>query len=386
MKFIHTSDWHIGSQLYGFDRLEEQGIVLDNIINLAKENEVDALLVCGDVFDTTQPSTAAQHLLASKLIRLRDLMPEIEIIVTSGNHDSATRHEALAPVWLEAGVKMIGTFRSADSFSHNIIEIPGKAFVATVPYVNDRFMPDGAWQGILDAVRERNREGLPVILMAHLTVAGADWGSHDRYDNYVGGIEIRALDALGHGYDYLALGHIHTPQAIGRNARYSGSPVALGFSEMYPHSVCLVEIANHGVDPEVTLLDLPEIVPLVDIPAKGSARWKDVMKQLAELPADRRCYLRLKVDEGTAPTDWRSRVTDATKNKAALFCTMATVRHNDSSAKKEDEPMSFERMRRMRPEEIAGKYLSSKGVEMDEELTRLFAQVMADVEQKNREE
>lgn len=224
MKFIHTSDWHIGSQLYGFDRLEEQGIVLDNIINLAKENEVDALLVCGDVFDTTQPSTAAQHLLASKLIRLRDLMPEIEIIATSGNHDSATRHEALAPVWLEAGVKMIGTFRSADNFSHNIIEIPGKAFVAAVPYVNDRFMPDGAWQGILDAVRERNREGLPVILMAHLTVAGADWGSHDRYDNYVGGIEIRTLDALGHGYDYLALGHIHTPQAIGRNARYSGSP------------------------------------------------------------------------------------------------------------------------------------------------------------------
>ena len=65
MKFIHTSDLHIGAQLYGYDRLDEQGLMLDRIIDLAEENGAEALIVSGDVFDTTQPSTAAQHLLPS---------------------------------------------------------------------------------------------------------------------------------------------------------------------------------------------------------------------------------------------------------------------------------------------------------------------------------
>ena len=386
MKFIHTSDLHIGAQLYGYDRLDEQGLMLDRIIDLAEENGAEALIVSGDVFDTTQPSTAAQHLLASKLIRLRTLMPGIEIIITSGNHDSATRHEALAPVWLEAGVKMIGTFRNVDDYCHNIIEIPGKAFVAAVPYVNDRFMAGDAWQGILDAVRARNSAGLPVILMAHLTVSGADWGSHDRYDNYVGGIEIRPLEKMGDGYDYLALGHIHTPQKVGHNARYSGSPMALGFSEMYRHSVCLVDIAAHGSEPDVRLLEMPDIIPLVDIPGKGSAGWKDVVRMLGDFPSDRKCYLRLNVDYGTAPPDWRSRLSQAIHGKEAVFCTMNTVRRVPEEGPSGESPMTIERMREMRPAELAGKYLQSKGVGMDEELSGLFAQVIAEVEQQNREE
>jgi len=386
MKFVHTSDLHIGAQLYGYDRLEEQGRMLDRIADLAVENGVDALLVSGDVFDTTQPSNAAQHLLASRLTRLRAAMPGIEIIVTSGNHDSATRHEALAPVWLEAGIRMVGTFRSTDNYDHNIIEIPGKAFVVAVPYVNDRFMSPGAWQGILNAVAERNRSNLPVVMMAHLTVAGASWGGHDTYENYVGGIEIRPLASLGQGYDYLALGHIHTPQKTGPKARYSGSPMAHGFSELYPHSVCLVDIAEHGSEPSVTLLEMPAGIPLKDIPSKGSAVWKDVMKLLAKIPDDMRCYFRLIVeDDGKIPADWRARISNALEGKQAMFCAMETRRKPVEAEAENRKAMTFEGLRTISPAELAWLYLKSRNIDMSGEMTDMFAEIMAEVEQNNRE-
>lgn len=385
MKFIHTSDWHLGALLYGYDRLDEQSQMLDEVIRMTVENDVDALIVSGDVFNTAQPSTAAQRLLASKLTYLRSRMPRLAVIVTSGNHDSATRHEALAPVWDEAGIRMIGTFRADDSFGHNIIELPGVGFVAAVPYVNGRFMAPDAYSRLLDAVEARNTEGLPVVLMAHLTVAGADWSAHDRYDNFVGGIEICPLERMGCGYDYLALGHIHNAQKISDRARYSGSPLAMSFSEPSDHSVCLVEIGRHGELPTVELLPVRADKPLLTLPETGAASWKDALKMLKGFPADRSCYLRLNVvHDGTVPPDWRTLAADACRDKASDFCTMTTVREKTSDGGDDAGSMTFEKMRSISPMELASLYLRSQDLEMSDDMAAVFRETLADVERENR--
>ena len=112
MKFLHTADWHVGKTLKGRDRLEEQRAVLAEIAQIAEDNQVDAVLVAGDVYESSAPSAQAQHLVVQTLLRMR--RAGAEVIVIAGNHDHGPTFEAYRPLMNEIGITLAGTVRSPD--------------------------------------------------------------------------------------------------------------------------------------------------------------------------------------------------------------------------------------------------------------------------------
>ncbi|MDE6341743.1 MAG: exonuclease SbcCD subunit D [Muribaculaceae bacterium] len=376
MKILHTSDWHIGQILHNIDRADDHREMLGCIRDLVAEHQPDLLLVCGDIFHTSQPSASAQKLLTDALIDIRRAAPQMTIVLTAGNHDSASRHETHSAVWELSDIHTIGTI-DPDAPGANIIEIPGKGWLAAVPYVNERNMPAGYYGDILDSISSRNAEGLPVIMCAHTTVRGSDFSGHaDVSDFYVGGIDYRDLDEMGSGYDYLALGHIHRPQTIrgshGR-ARYCGTPLPVSFDERYPHSVSLVTIEAHGSVPLIEELPVREKRLLINIPPEGCAPWDECIAGLQRLDGEIEAYIRMNVEVETVlpPGAFREAESELSCKKARLAYINSIRKEKET---KDRSHLSVSEFRKMRPIEIAEKYCSDVGIVFSDELRRLFTE------------
>ena len=214
MKILHTSDWHLGHTLYNYDRTEEQMAMLLQMVDIVREEKPDVFLLCGDVYHTPQPSASVQTMFTNALVEIHDANPDMIIVITAGNHDSGTKHDIFRTPWKALKVYTIGSV-DANNKEDLIIEIPGQGYVIAVPYVNERNMPDGFFQDLLDIVAERNKANLPVLMTAHTTVSGCDFTGHENASEYVvGGIDSHSLEDMGTGYDYLALGHIHHAQFV----------------------------------------------------------------------------------------------------------------------------------------------------------------------------
>ena len=223
MKILHTSDWHLGHTLYNYDRTEEQMVMLLQMVNIVKEQKPDVFLLCGDVYHTPQPSAAVQTMFTNALVEIHEANPNMMIIITAGNHDSASRHEVFRTPWKTLGVHMTGNI-SKENIEDHVIELPGKGYVAAIPYCSDRNMPEGFYQSVLDHISERNQDSLPVIMTAHTTVSGCDTTGHEGMNELVvGGIDGLALSDLGTGYDYLALGLVGYVEAAGKIIVYLNS-------------------------------------------------------------------------------------------------------------------------------------------------------------------
>ena len=254
--FIHTSDWHLGQNFYGYDRSEEQHDFLSQLADIVRKHTPDALLVSGDIFHTAAPSNAAFNLYVNAMLDIHKACPTMAIIVIAGNHDSASRLDSDKRLWQLANVHVLGGIArdkngNADLDQH-IIRVGDMAIVAAVPFAYPASFPLTAgaadisrdqrqqayFQALLDRTDELNSDGLPVVLMTHLAVNNSDFTGHDRNMT----MECVELDTLGNGYDYAALGHIHRPQDVSGRARYCGTPVPVSFDEQCEHSVSIVEI------------------------------------------------------------------------------------------------------------------------------------------------
>ena len=192
----------------------------------------------------------------------------MHIIITAGNHDSASRLHADRAVWTFSNTHIVGLAPSltleGDGWQDDyIIELPN-GFIIELPYMQGERSQQ--LQSILDRVAERNTEGKPVVMMGHLAVTGSDTTGQDFE---IGSLKTQDIAHLGTGYDYLALGHIHKPQTLGHPedsmtfeavtypapvVRYSGSALHVSCDEAYPHSVSVVEIDKH--EGQVTLRQL----------------------------------------------------------------------------------------------------------------------------------
>lgn len=386
MRILHTSDWHIGQNLYGYDRHDEHAYMLQRIIDIAASTKPDAVLMSGDLFDTPQPSSAARRLLADSLLDLRRRCPDTRVIVTAGNHDSASGHEVNRSLWSIAGIDMIG---KAEEGTHNIIEIPGKGYIIAVPYVNSRFMPEGYFDSLLAAVGESNSARLPVVLSAHIAVAGCDSTGHDTDSEgrTIGNIECVTADRLGAGYDYLALGHIHRFQPVKTAAgagRYSGSPLAAGFDEAYSHGVVVVDIDSHGAVPEIEFVAVGELRPLVTIPATGALPWEDALSALKDFPDDSEAYLRLCVSgHDNLPADCRDIALKVCGDKKARFCLINLVR-KASGTEHSQLDMTVEELRHASPADIARLYAEASGITFDDDMAAMLSEVTSALENTDR--
>lgn len=387
MKILHTSDWHLGQTLYNYDRTEEQMAMLLQMVNIVREEKPDLFLLCGDVYHTPQPSAAVQTMFTNALVEIHDANPEMTIVITAGNHDSGTKHDIFRTPWRTLKVHTIGSV-DAQHTENLIVEVPNKGFVVAVPYVNERNMPNGLFQTLLDDVESRNGEGLPVVMMAHTTVRGCDFAGHENASEMtVGGIDSYDLDKMGSGYDYLALGHIHHAQFVhggGHRVRYSGTPIPVSFDENYTHSVSVVEIGEHGQRPTVRVIEITTHRPLVTLPTEGVRTWEEAKELLEQFPGDNEAYIRLNVEvDDFLPVEANAEASLICEGKKCRFCVINTHRLNTGG--RTARGMSVQEFKTEAPIDIARRYAADLGIEFNDDLQELFNETLAALSEEDRQ-
>lgn len=380
MRLLHTSDWHLGHELYGNDRSEEFVAMLLQMEQLVRKFEPDVFLISGDIFDSVFPRNSVQTLFTNALVEIHKCRPDMYIIITSGNHDSASRHEIFKTPWQALNVYAMGHIDRENPAEH-IVTVPGKGHVIAVPYVHEKMLPADFYNTLIGMVPD---DGLPIVLSAHTTVVGANFDGHrhieDRGEEIVGNIRAHSIADMGTGYDYLALGHIHKAQFIHggghHRIRYCGSPLPVGFDEAAEHSVSIVDIARRGDEPQVQVVPICNIRPLVTLPDDGSfAPWVEVLQMLRNHEPDGNEYIRLNVLVNTTlPDDRHKLIEEAVGNKSCTVCRI-NPRRIDSGNTSARRTRSVREFQEEDPLVIAREYADYKGVTLSDEMIWMFKEV-----------
>lgn len=398
-KLIHTSDWHLGQNFYGYDRSEEQRDFLRQLAAIVAQEQPDALLVSGDIYHTAAPSSAAVSMYVEGMLDIHKACPDMAIVVIAGNHDSASRLESDSLLWRLAGVRVLGGIardsQGLADLQRHIIPVTDKGIIAAVPYahrnsfpkVSDEDIESGErqrayFEALLEHVNAGNPDAKPVVLMAHLAVNNSDFTGHDRNMT----MECVEIDALGQGYDYAALGHIHRPQQVSERARYCGTPVPVSFDEQCEHSVSIVTIEAHGALPQVTTTAIKNIRPLHTIPAKDPVDLETALALVEEQRNDvKNAYIRLNVAvEHYLPNGAQERAAKAVNAQQGRFCEIKKTALNTASGP--SRQMTVEEFNRKQPIEVANQYYLEKiGRAMTDDEKAMFNYVQQLVEEESRQ-
>lgn len=386
MKILHTSDWHLGHTLYNYDRTEEQRDMLRQMVEIVSKERPDVFLLAGDIYHTPQPSAAVQTMFTNALVEIHRAHRDMTIIITAGNHDSGTKHEIFRTPWRALNVHAIGNI-DKESADEQIIKIADKGYIVAIPYTNERNIPEGYFQKLLDAVAERNIANLPVVMSAHTTIRGCDFSGNDHASEYtVGGVDAWNVEDIGEGYDYLALGHIHNEQFVHtgkHNVRYCGTPIAISFDEKSEHSVSIVDIDNHNDTPRVRRIAISNPRPLVSLPTEGFASWEKAKQLLKEFPDDIAAYIRLNVEiEDFLPAQANAEAMALTEGKQCRFCHINGKRKTSEVAT--TRTMTVQEFQEEAPIDIAKQYASYRGFDFSDEMEAMFNEVLAAVEDDAR--
>lgn len=271
MRILHTSDWHIGRTFHGVDLLADQTRVLDAIAAVVAQRGVDVVVVPGDVYDRSIPSADAVAVCNRGFEAIR--AAGAVIVATSGNHDSPVRLGAGAAFAAAGGLHLM-TRVSALDVPVVLDDDHGPVAFYGIPYLEPEItrtelgVPQARSHAeILDVAMARIRAdlherragapGLRSVLLAHAFVVGGEATGSERSIS-VGGVETVSASAFD-GVDYVALGHLHSPQTLAENVRYSGSPLPYSFGERsHRKAVWLVDVDAAGLA-TVERLDLPVV-------------------------------------------------------------------------------------------------------------------------------
>lgn len=294
MRILHTSDWHLGRTLYGRKRYEEFSAFLDWLTQTIDDEKVDALLVAGDVFDTSTPSNRAQELYYRFLCRVASSCCR-HVVIVAGNHDSPSFLNAPKELLRTLNVYVVGSMAEAleDEVFVLCTDDTPEAIVCAVPYLRDKDIRTVEPGETIDdknaklveglkthyakvcAIAEQKRavfksagyEDLPIIAMGHLFTAGGKTVDGDGVrELYVGSLAQIGVEVFPSVIDYLALGHLHVPQAVGNaeHIRYCGSPIPMGYGEATQiKKVVLIEFSS--TTPNIQELPVPCFQELVRI-------------------------------------------------------------------------------------------------------------------------
>lgn len=293
MRFLHTSDWHIGKTLKGQSRLDEQRGVVREIVAVAREHPVDAVLIAGDVYDSAAPSAEAQQLVVQALLALRDT--GAEVLVLAGNHDHGPTFDAYRPLMGAVGITVVGSARGPEEggVRNFLARSSGEpAVVAMLPFLSQRYAiraaqlvantpaaNSGAYEqmvrDVLASLTGAFRDDAVNIAMAHLTVGTARFGGGERAAQSIFEYHVSAA-AFPVEAHYVALGHLHRRQALPAPCpvHYSGAPLQIDFGE-------------EDYSPVVVLVDAAPGMPArtTDVPIRSGRRLRTVRGSLAQLAA-----------------------------------------------------------------------------------------------------
>ena len=313
MKILATSDWHLGNMFHGSDRLPEHKHFLSWLLSQIDEQQPDALLIAGDVFDNGNPSAASQSLYYGFLADASERCPSMQVIIIAGNHDSANRLEAPRALLTRHRVEVRGVVNRtwvpdgdkgdwATNYDDLMIPVKGsegdEVIVLAVPYLRNDIIRNTSYsKGVMTFLKEltsKAREQYPdkpLVMMAHMYAQGADIAKKDASEKIIiGGAEEVSMEDWTDHPDYMTCGHIHKRQHIWNTdwARYSGSVLPMSFAEVdYRHGVDLVTIQADR-EPQVTFLEYEPQHQLVILPKGDEELTPKKLMKLVDTELDDR--------------------------------------------------------------------------------------------------
>lgn len=394
MKVLHTADWHIGQFFHNFSREEEHKFFFDQLKSIIINEKPDVVVVSGDVFHTATPTIVSQRLYYNFIVDLSRLDSDLQIVITSGNHDSPSRLEAPRPLWEAFNVSVVGmidyhtvTDDNGLNFDASKIEIPITkndtiiGWVLAVPY-NDNVAKHASefYETLLTHLKKRPEynDNQCIVATGHLAVKSADIRGHSA--DIIGKLETLDIQDFTdiHGVDYWAFGHIHYPQAIKgiENMRYAGSPFPISFNENYQHSVVSVNIEKGKI--ESTVIPLKTLIPIIDFPSKPNGYsdalpFETVMMQLFQI-LDEKAYVRLHIQTEKPLTQVETtEIIQAFEGHQAMFCGIQSYFPEVSESSDNKEVKTLRELKELSPFELGCSVYQKKfDKEMPEELKRMF--------------
>ncbi|MFA5019134.1 MAG: exonuclease SbcCD subunit D C-terminal domain-containing protein [Methylobacter sp.] len=325
LRLFHTADWHLGHHLHGVSRQLEHQQFLDWLLDEMHNKQADALIVAGDIFDSANPSSAAQSQLYDFLVKARTRLPNLNIILIGGNHDSASRLDAPSPILNALGVTVVGGLsRDAQGnidWERLLVPLTNaagevKAWCGAMPFLRNADLPSGEqdtdplisgmktlYAELFSQLQQKAGNAESLILTGHCYMVNGAVSELSERKILGGNQHALPVELFPDDIAYVALGHLHLAQKVGSNERirYSGSPIPLSFDETdYLHQVVQVDV-RAGQPVETVAVKIPRSVQLLRIPnGKDFAVLSEVIGHLEnlildDLPIEQRPLLELRI-------------------------------------------------------------------------------------------
>lgn len=410
MKILHTADWHIGQLFHEYDRTYEHQQFLDWLVRTIHNEQINVVLISGDIFDQSNPSAASVKMFYTFLNRAVRFNPELQIIITAGNHDSAARLESPKPLLESSNIHIIGLVEKdrEGNINYDKLTIPLKdkdgnvqVWCMAIPFLRMGDYPvisecenpytEGVaafYNSAYEYALKKTQNGHAVIAMGHLHAQQAEITEMDKTERLImGGVECISAAAFHADIKYVGLGHIHKAQRIGgkEHIRYSGSPIPMSFSERnYRHQVVVFEIENGEVK-EIRTIEIPVAIPVQSIPEVHST-MADVLDALAQLPnisgsLEFAPYLEVRVLLDRPEPALRYKIETAITGKHIRLATINVkypVNHVDSQM----QSIAQDRLDELQPLDIFSRiYESTYSNPVPTEILQLFNQITQEVSQ-----
>ena len=409
MRLLHTSDWHLGQTLHNYERTYEHQCFLDWLLATIVAEDIDALLIAGDVFDSANPSASAQKQLYRFLQQARMRAPALDIVVIAGNHDSPGRLEAPGPLLEAHGTTVIGhVLKNAEleiDLERHLVPLHDKtgavqAWCLAIPFLRpgdvprlppvegEQGAPDPYLAGIgllyrqaFELAAARRQSGQAIVAMGHCHMVDGTASLDSERRIVIGGTEALPASIFDPAIAYAALGHLHLAQRVGQkeHLRYSGSPLPLSFAEVgYQHQVLRIDLADGAA--AVTPLMVPRAVQLLRVPPTP-APLEDALAALAalevaELPLHQQPFLEVRVLLDAPEPGLRGRIEAAISGKPVRLAKIEPTRKLEG-APGADTALSLDQLSRLQPDDIFRRlYLQRYGVDAPDDQLQAFAELL----------
>ncbi|SDZ28795.1 Exodeoxyribonuclease I subunit D [Proteiniborus ethanoligenes] len=398
MRILHTSDWHLGKYLEDYSRIEEQEKFIDELVNIVNENEIDLVLIAGDIYDNSNPPAKAETLFYRAIKRLSNNGERIVLII-AGNHDNPDRLVSSKPLAREHGVILLGTPKSkvepGEVGQHKIVdggegfielEINNeKAVILTLPYPSEQRLNE-VFQGVIDEegmqknyservsqifseLSGKYREDTINLCVSHLFVMGGETTDSERPIQIGGGLTVHG-NALPEKAQYIALGHLHKSQRVrgtSLKAYYSGSPIQYSKSEVGQEKYVYIIDVKAGQEPNIEKKNLNILKPVEVWRVKGI---DEALEKCLD-NEDRKVWVYLEIITDKLIT--QSQIKELKGIKPDILSISPIIENIE-----EDKEDSHDLREKSIFELFKGHYLNERKIEPSEELMAIFAEIITE--------
>lgn len=395
MRILHTGDWHLGKNLEGKSRMDEQELFLNDFVNLVKENDIDLVIIAGDVYDSSNPPARAEKMFYDTLKKISADGERITLVI-AGNHDNPERLISAGPLARDHGIIMVGTPKTVvqcgDYGNHKIIESgegyieleinDEKAVILTVPYPSEKRLNEVLYgemdneeervksysdriHSLFDTLKVHYRKDTINLAVSHLFAMGSEEGGSER-SIQLGGSYIVDGGCFPSEAQYVALGHVHKPQIVpgtNKRARYCGSPIHYNKKEINFDKKCFIIEVKNNEEPQIEEIKL-KVYKKIEI-WKCKSIDEAILKCKENSEKESFVYLEIESDRYVREDE----IKQMKDFKKDILEIIPKIKATDDEEIKNVSEKSFDEL-------FKEFYKKERGVEADQEVTDLFLNIM----------